>query len=286
MKTLTLAAVVVAVLASAGPVLAGSHFEGFETDIGDWQEYSSQLTRVSSGTTGISSAAGNYHLELTDPIEPGEDYYSGAYSFLGGSSTSFGNGWSSSADVYIDVADSRVATGGYGFDLSQAMYDTEGNHEQDNIFHVHSVDPEGDGTYDIYLNASHNTNGIQTNLASAGQPYGSSEPARKFIDSGWYTFQFDFSPSPDLSGDIEIDFSVIDESDNVFWHADWITEAYTITEAGGNGYMWFTFADTDRLAVDNVTMTVVPLPAAAWAGMVLMGAMGGVAGIKRKLRRD
>jgi hypothetical protein len=30
----------------------------------------------------------------------------------------------------------------------------------------------------------------------------------------------------------------------------------------------------------------VPLPAAAWAGMALMGALGGVAGIKRKLRRD
>jgi hypothetical protein len=31
---------------------------------------------------------------------------------------------------------------------------------------------------------------------------------------------------------------------------------------------------------------VVPLPAAAWAGFALMGALGGVAGIKRKLRRQ
>jgi hypothetical protein len=40
------------------------------------------------------------------------------------------------------------------------------------------------------------------------------------------------------------------------------------------------------LSAEVTTATVVPLPAAAWAGMVLMGAMGGVAGIKRKLRRD
>jgi hypothetical protein len=40
--------------------------------------------------------------------------------------------------------------------------------------------------------------------------------------------------------------------------------------------------------VDDVTVAAVavPLPAAAWAGMGLMGALGGVAGIKRRLRRE
>ena len=34
----------------------------------------------------------------------------------------------------------------------------------------------------------------------------------------------------------------------------------------------------------DALVTVVPLPAAAWAGLALLGAMGGVAGVKRKLR--
>ena len=40
--------------------------------------------------------------------------------------------------------------------------------------------------------------------------------------------------------------------------------------------------------VDGTTLThnLVPLPAAAWAGLALLGAMGGVTGVKRKLRRN
>jgi hypothetical protein len=36
---------------------------------------------------------------------------------------------------------------------------------------------------------------------------------------------------------------------------------------------------------DTNTAVAVPLPAAAWAGMALLGGMGGVAGLRRKLRR-
>jgi hypothetical protein len=34
------------------------------------------------------------------------------------------------------------------------------------------------------------------------------------------------------------------------------------------------------------TATLVPLPAAAWGGLALLGGMGGVAGVRRKLRRS
>lgn len=51
------------------------------------------------------------------------------------------------------------------------------------------------------------------------------------------------------------------------------------------------------LLVDNVRILDVnaisggnpipsPLPAAAWAGLALLGGIGGVAGVKRRLRRD
>ena len=59
---------------------------------------------------------------------------------------------------------------------------------------------------------------------------------------------------------------------------------------GGTGFVWLRDFNSDILsdgpiAIDDVYAQVVPLPAAAWAGLALLGAMGGVAGVKRKLRR-
>jgi len=43
--------------------------------------------------------------------------------------------------------------------------------------------------------------------------------------------------------------------------------------------------DNGNWNVSSLQTTVVPVPAAAWAGMALLGGMGGFAGLKRKLRR-
>jgi hypothetical protein len=61
----------------------------------------------------------------------------------------------------------------------------------------------------------------------------------------------------------------------VRWHEENLAPinfsgTYTILESSGTA---------------SVNLIAVPLPTAAWAGMALMGAMGGVAGIKRRLRR-
>jgi hypothetical protein len=270
------------VLGSSIGMAAPLHTEGFEAGQGDWQSYQSTLSRVSSGSTGFPSASGGYHLELTDPASPPSGYYSGAYSFLGGSRTDFGTGWSSSLDVYIDLNDPGVGGGTYGFDLSQAMYDSGGSHEQDNIFHVGAADPAGDGSYEVYVNASHNSEFKVTpnKLTSPSQPYGSSEAAGLFADSGWYSFGFDFAPSQAKPGFVEVGFSVEDQADNPFWSANWTTEAYPLSEAGGNGYMWITFSEAERLAIDNAQLSshgtaVMPEPATvALPGIALVGLAG------------
>lgn len=262
------------------------HQQGFEANTGDWTEYQSALDQVASGTNGIASAGGSWHLELTDPEPLPDSYYSGAYSFLGGSRSNLAVNWTTSIDIFIDLNDERINSGNYGFDLSQAMYDTTGSHEQDNIFHVGAADPEEDSSYEVYVNASHNSDfAVNANkLTNASQPFNSKESPGIFEDSGWYTFSVGFSPSSTKPGYAEVDFSVVDDQGDAFWSADWTTEHYTLSEAGGNGYLWLTFADVESLAIDNVTLDgqVVPEPATIAIWSLLAAAGIGLAWWRRK----
>jgi len=194
-------------------ILHQQDFEGGTT--ADWNSYKSTLT------IGTDSTSGNKYLVLTDPTTIPEGYHSGAYSWLGGARSNLGVNWSSSADVFIDLNDSRIATGKYGFDLTQAMYDTGGSHEQDNIFHVGAADPEGDGTYSVYLNASHNTD-FETNaykLTHTSPAYSDGLTPGVFTESGWYTFGVSFAESTDPGhpNHIDVQFSVHDDQGTEFW---------------------------------------------------------------------
>ena len=54
------------------------------------------------------------------------------------------------------------------------------------------------------------------------------------------------------------------------------------------GVCYFYYVDgTEVFTVDSITYTPapVPLPAAAWTGMSLLGAMGVTAGLRARLRR-
>ncbi len=261
---------------------ASLHSEGFETDMGGWSSYQSELSRVYQGSTGISPASGDYHLELTDPANLPQDYYSGAYSFLGGSRTTLGANWSSSLQIYIDLDDPMIAAGTYGFDISQAMYNVGNDHEQDNIFHVGAADPNESGSNGLYVNASHNTDFELKpgKLTRPSQPYGSAEAPGMFTQSGWYTFGWQFSSA---GSDVTVAFSVVDAAGNPLWSADWVTEAYSPSEAGGNGYMWINYADATRLAIDNASVST---PEAAIPEPMTMLAFGSaVAGLGGYIRR-
>ena len=243
------------------------HFESFETSADSWNAYQSDVTRVASGTNGVTSFDGDYHMTITDPAEPGEDYFSGTYSWLGGRTGSFGNGFSTSAAVYIDLTDSQVQGGTYGFDLSQAIYKETDSHAQDNIYHIGAFDLENTGTYSVLLGASHNSNFAP----QAGSPY------TTITESGWYTFEYSFAASATVADSVDIEFAVYDAEGDLFWSQSEVSNPaqYTLSNVEGNGYMWFTFVNADSLAVDAVSM--VPEPAT----MALLG-LGGLAMLRKR----
>ena len=259
-KLVTICAVVTMMLAVSGAAQAVPlHQEGFENDLGDWTSYNSPLTRVYQGSTGIPPASGDYHVELGDPA-PGDG--SGAYSYLGGARDNFGSGWSSSIDIYIDLDDSEIAAGTYGFVLSQAINNAAGTAgEEDNIFHVGARDLEPDGSYELYVNASHGTGGGYDHVLDPPGYHGGDNSPGQFTQSGWYTFGWNFEPSTERTDYdfVYVTWSVVDAADNELWSQSWTTEGYEIQDVGKNRYMWFVEAEADRLAIDNVTM--IPEPA-------------------------
>ena len=171
-KLVTICAVVTTFFAgsSVAQAILG-YVEGFESEPHSWIGYQSQLERVSSGTDGVASAGGNYHLKITDdPPNP-----TGAYTYQGGTSDVWGGGWSSSLDVYMDLEDSHIQNGAYFWNLTQSIYE----YEQDCFFHIGAVS-DGAGGYEVGVNSGHNQSG-NTVLSPAnyhGESYGT------FAESG------------------------------------------------------------------------------------------------------
>lgn len=239
------------------------YFNGFEGgSAAGLLSYQSDVTAVASGTGGITSSDGSYHAVIKDPATLPSGYYSGAFDTFGANNASFGDGWSSSVDVYIDLLDPAVAGGTYGFDYTIAINNAAGSHAQDNIFHVGAL---GDGS--LTLNASHNSDFA---LNTYKQANGLGDMGT-FAQSGWYTFEVAFSESatPDA---VDIDFSVYDEGGALFWSASTLSSPaqYTLSTAGGDRYGWFTYSTATELAVDNIA--VIPEP----ASIAMIGMMGGL----------
>ena len=66
----------------------------------------------------------------------------------------------------------------------------------------------------------------------------------------------------------------------------WINETVDATGPAGDVTLWaMTNPCTQDQAVLGGSLQVVPLPAAVWGGMVLLGGMGGFAAVRRRLRR-
>jgi hypothetical protein len=278
----TFAAVVFVSLTSAR---AGSvHFEGFENEAHSWNPYPTELQRVASGTDGINSPGGSYHLKIT-----GLAFENGPYSYQGGSSSIWGGGWESTIDVYIDLADSYIATGEYLLCMDQVMADGNGDWQEGNLFYVGAV-ADGQGGYEVGVNSGHTDNDYPvTNPANYHSvPYG------VFTESGWYTFETVFGPSTDSQhpDNVDVTWTVYDDEGDVFWSAHETTEGYVVpgastdpTEvAGGNYAYWIESITADELLIDNVAVTsesqtVVPEP------LTMIAVSGGMLGLGGYLRR-
>lgn len=250
MKTIT---TWVTLLACTSAFAVGNHFEGFE-DPGfamggnNWNSFTSTVNRVSSGTNGITSKTGGFHAEVTGPTSGNP----GAFTRLGGYSSSFGQGFTTSLDIYLDLSDALIAdstAANYGFDLSSAASNQAGGHRRDFIFHTADTTS---GT--ILVGGSNNSNNSNPrgDIASLNH--------YEVTNSGWYTFESEFYDFG--NGTLAVDLNLRDSSGSLLWTETRNDGSDLLSSVvGGNRYMWFTFHRTSNLAIDNTSLEAVPEPA-------------------------
>lgn len=227
---------------------APPHFEGFESPVWtpntapNWNEYNSSMARVPSGTGGIPSKSGGFHAVLdstTLPAPPND--FSGAFTRLGGYSSVFPpTGFKASLDVYMDLADPAVLAGTYGWDLSCAASNQSGAHRRDFVFHTAGNPGQ------ILVGGSNNSNFTRRNDLGTINHY-------VITGTGWYTFEWVFRNNG--SGVLAVDLNLRNAGGALLWTETRSDPSDIIaTVIGGNRYMWFTFLEVNKLAIDNTRL--------------------------------
>jgi hypothetical protein len=203
--------------------------------------YSSVLSRVASGTDGIASKSGGFHGYVNSVSPPA---FTGIFSRLRGNSAVFGTGFQTSVDVYINLADPRVAANTYGFDISTAVNNQAGGHRRDFIFHAAADSSDANDT--VLIGGSNNTNfAVRQDLDTLANFY-------EITTSGWYTFEWNFR---DNGGVLAVDLILRDAfGTQLFIETRQDNSDLIASIVGGNRYMWFTFIAADKLAIDNTSL--------------------------------
>jgi hypothetical protein len=226
--------------------------QGFETDTAGWF---GNVTRVASGTNGISSASGGHHaIAVNDSgnVFSRFDGYRSAWP-TGGMRASFA--------IFLDMA----MTTGEGFDYAVAANGSDGAHQRDFVMHV-TRDATG-----ILIGGSNNSNfAPRLDLASIDH--------HLVTASGWFTFEHVFRDAGD--GTLAVDMNLIDSMGNLLF-TETRSDAMDViaTEIGGNRYGWLTHISVaGGIAIDD-HMLAIPLPtpiAMASAGLLA------IAGVSRR----
>jgi hypothetical protein len=245
-----------AIVGSPQVFAATVYSQGFETNTTDW----AGVSRVTSGTDGITSANGSYHGKATGD--------GASYSYWGQINASTGGSpgpfvpYTTSLDIYLNV------NGGFGndtrfdFDSAISQSDPSNTFLRDFIFNAgfyNSSDATGPGagTNRFVISASTNS---QSGSAYAKNP--DKDPIA-IATSGWYTFQQDFT---DDGGVLKVAMSIFDSDGNLVHQWDRSDPGDLIaTIVGGSRYGWIDVNQFDFLAIDNALLTTnvasVPLPA-------------------------
>jgi hypothetical protein len=245
----------------------------FETDAVDW---GAPMTRVASGTGGITSATGAFHA-----TNSGTSFSRwGGYNFGAGNAvpTAFQD-YTTSLDIYLDV-DANWAND-TRFDFSSAINNAAGTFLRDFIFNA--------GFYNDGTGPGANTNRFVISASNNSQP-GSAyakNPARDPIaisTTGWYTFEHHFYEN---AGVLAVDMSILDSSNTLVNSWTLSNPADTIAGVGGNRYGWFDYNQFSTLAVDNAAMRTNAtgnVPDGGTTLVLLGGALTGLGILRRKFR--
>lgn len=232
-----------------------TYFQGFEspcfgppyqpgTNEPDWVRYYSEVSRVASGSNGISSRNGFFHAEVLPPLPGAPGANTGAYTRLGGYRLGFGGGFTVEMDVYFDLNDPRVLSGinaDYGWDATAGINNQAGVHRRDFIFFTAS------NTSGQILVGSGNVTSFapQTNLAGG--------PHFVVASSGWYTLQWVFRDNG--SGILAVDTNLRSGAGALLWTRTLSSAADVIaTQIGGNRYLWFPYVRSQRVPIENVRL--------------------------------
>jgi hypothetical protein len=227
---------------SAIQVLAATHyFQGFETDTSDW----SGVTRAASGTSGVPSAAGNFHAEAAFTAAPGTSAASTKY---GGYESTFpAGGYTTSVDVYLNVEtgdpnDTR-------FDWSSAINNPAGNHRRDFVFNAgfyNDSDLTGSGPRFV-ISASNNAG------RSNAFPKNPGRNPISITATGWYTFEHRFYNVGLGVLAVDLRITTLGGAPLHTWTMSDATDVIGST-VGGHRYGWFVIQEFPVLAIDNVNL--------------------------------
>ncbi|MBI1853345.1 MAG: HYR domain-containing protein [Planctomycetes bacterium] len=214
-----------------------------DTPSTDWNDFDSHLTRVPSGTNGVPSRTGGFHgLVDSTTLPPSPDDFTGIFARLGGYTTAFGTGFTSSIDVYMNLSDPNVLNNTYGWDCSTAASTQTNAHRRDFIFHTAS-----NALGQILVAGSNNSNFTRRNDLASINHY-------TITSTGWYHFEWVFRDNG--SGALAVDLNLYDSlGTHLFTETRSDPSDLIATIVGGNRYMWFTFLEVDHLAIDNTCLS-------------------------------
>ncbi len=221
---------------SGSAVAAVQYSQGFETDTTDW---SAQVTRVASGTNGITSAHGSFHAQAT----------SGAFSRWGGYNSTFpALGYTTTVSVYLDT------TAGFlndtRFDFTSAINNPAGTHRRDFAFNAgfyDDSDATGSGPRFVF-SASNNVGRGNSFPKNPGRdPFA-------VTASGWYQLEHRFYDNG--SGILAVDLTLRNAAGAALhtWTLSDPTDVIGVT-VGGNRYGWFPTIEMPNLAIDDAART-------------------------------